>query len=136
MTVIISEFGDDAVAELDGAMGLDAEFAGHLVRSVAFGHQLDGTAFVRVEDGGEGFDVAAEHRRVVRDGEGVGHVLVERDIEMCAVEETQTREGTAAAPIDPQGFLKRRYVGADLFFVFPYTDITFLSQLGTITAVA
>lgn len=90
MTVIISEFGDDAVAELDGAVGFDAEFAGHLVRSVAFGHQFDGTAFVRVEDRGEGFDVVAEHRRVVRVGEGVGHVLVERNIEMSAMEKTQT----------------------------------------------
>ena len=134
--VVLPEFGDDAVAELDGAVGLDAEFAGHLVRSIAFGHQLDSTAFVRVEDGGERFDVVAEHRRIVRVGEGVGHALVERNVEMGAMEKTQTREGTAAAPIDPQGFLQGMDVGADLFFVFPYTDITFLSQLGTITAVA
>lgn len=71
-------------------MRLDAEFAGHLVRSIAFGHQLDGTAFVRVEDGGEGFDVVAEQRWVVRVGEGVGHVLAERKVEMGAIEKTQT----------------------------------------------
>ena len=85
----MSEFGDDAVAELDGAVGLDAEFAGHLVRGVAFGHQFDGTAFVRVEDRGEGFDVFAEIA-FVGGCNGVGHILVERKVEMGAMEKTQT----------------------------------------------
>lgn len=87
--VVLPEFGDDAVAELDGAVGLDAEFAGHLVRSVAFGHQLDSMAFVRVEDRGEGFDVFAEIA-FVGGCNGVGHILVERKVEMGAMEKTQT----------------------------------------------
>lgn len=53
--VVLPEFGDDAVAELDGAVGLDAEFAGHLIGSIAFGHQLDSTASRR-EEGRDGCD--------------------------------------------------------------------------------
>ena len=89
MTVIISEFGDDAVAELDGAVWFDAEFAGHLIGSIAFGHQVDSTAFMRVEDRGEGFDVFAEIA-FVGGCNGVGHILVERKVEMSAMEKTQT----------------------------------------------
>ena len=101
------EFGDDAVAELDGTVRLDAEFLSHLVGSIAFGHQFDSTVFVRVEDRGEGFDVFAEIA-FVGGCNGVGHILVERKVEMGAMEKTQTRESASAEPIDPEGFLKGR----------------------------
>ena len=100
---VFSEFGDDAVAELNGAVGLDAEFAGHLVGVVAFGHELEGLVLVRGEDVGEGVDVVAEGA-FVGGGEGahfnwidskvfagipVGQGVVEGQEEVCAAEETE-----------------------------------------------
>ena len=52
------------------------------------------------------------------------------------MKKTQTGEGTPAQPVHPERFLAERHVGAYLFFVFPYRDITFLAQLGSIAAVA
>ena len=88
-TVVLPEFGDDAVAELNGTVGLNAEFVGHLIGSIAFGHQFDGTAFVRVEDRREGFDVFADIV-FVGGSNGVGHILVERNIQMAAMQKAQT----------------------------------------------
>ena len=133
--MVLSEFGDDAVAELDGAVGLDAEFAGHLVGVVAFGHELEGLALVRGEDVGERVDIVVEGA-FVGGGEGIGQGVVEGQEEVCAAEETEAGEDAAALPDDPEGFLEGRGVVAEGGEMAPDADVAVLPQLGTAVVVA
>ncbi len=75
---MMAELGFDAVAELYGAVVLDAEFTSHVVGVVAFGHELESLTLVGGEDVGEGVDIVAEGAFVGR-GKCVGQGVVEGD---------------------------------------------------------
>lgn len=130
-TVMPAELGDDAVAQLYGAAVGDAEFPCHLLGCVSFGHEFESPAFVGSEHGDQRVDTVGK-RTVVA---GVGHIVVEREPCVGALQETPAGESAATKPVNPQGFPCGRHIGAYLCLVSPYLYIAFLYQLGTTVAV-
>lgn len=131
----VSELGNDAVAELHGALGLDAENVPHLIGAAPFDNQLEDTEFVRTQHFNVCFDIV-EQAGPLGFGQGVVQGLVERDQGRRTAEEAAPREGAAALPAHPQRFLLYAGAATQRVLALPQIDVAFLPQFGTEMVVA